>query len=49
MPGKLPVSKAQMRFMGAMASKGAKWAKNDLRGKHMKGLPERSRGGKKRK
>lgn len=38
-----------MRFMGALAGRGVKWARKDLKGKHMKPLPERSRKGKRRK
>lgn len=40
---KIPSTRRQARFMGALAGKGVKWAKDKLRGKKLKGLPSGKR------
>lgn len=36
---KIPSTRRQARFMGALAGRGVGWAKDKLRGKKLKGLP----------
>lgn len=41
----IPSTQRQARYMGVLAGRGVKWARDKLRGKHIKGLPK----GRKRK